>query len=259
MSDKSLHCLALDTALSGCSAALLRFEDATQLETPPETLFSIRDDQPNGQAERLVPMIEAAMLRAGMAFADIGLIGVTTGPGAFTGLRIGLAAAQGFALAYDIPIAGVSTLDALAAEYFNIPIPRLINDSLPPALLVCINSKRDPLYVGAYNKNAEGVMPPAEILPDDLFKTFFPTGIQAPNSITLCGDGSDMARVALQAAGIEAVCTTNTHPNPIWVARQAFAKWQSLGEPKTPDFSEAAPLYLREPDVTLSAKTTRQL
>jgi tRNA threonylcarbamoyladenosine biosynthesis protein TsaB len=98
--------LAIDTALSACSVALTRDN---------ETLVSAIEPMQRGQAERLAPMVSDLMLSAGLAFSQIDIIAVTTGPGAFTGLRVGLAFARGLALALNRPCVGFSTLDVLAA------------------------------------------------------------------------------------------------------------------------------------------------
>jgi len=91
--------LALDAALSACSVAVL-FEG--------EVVAHRRSDMARGQAAALLPMVREAMAEAQFSFESIDLVAVSIGPGHFTGLRIGLAAAQGLALACGVPLAGVT-------------------------------------------------------------------------------------------------------------------------------------------------------
>ena len=97
--------LAIDTALDGCAVAIVRDET---------TLASISEPMQRGQAERLAPMAREAVEAAGVRLAEIDRIAVTTGPGSFTGVRVGLSFARALALALGIPCVGVSTLEALA-------------------------------------------------------------------------------------------------------------------------------------------------
>ena len=99
--------LGLDTTLDACSAALVRGE---------QTLAELSEPMKRGQAERLAPMVREAVARAGIAFPDIDRVAVTTGPGSFTGVRVGLSFARALALALQKPCIGVSTLEALALE-----------------------------------------------------------------------------------------------------------------------------------------------
>ena len=73
-----------------------------------------------GHAEALMPLIARVMKASGLAFADLDRIVVTTGPGSFTGLRVGISAARGIGLATEIPVVGVSTLSAYAAPYLGV-------------------------------------------------------------------------------------------------------------------------------------------
>lgn len=97
--------LAIDTALNACSVAVLR---------SGEVLVSRVEPMAKGQAERLAPMVHEVLMEAGVSAAQIDRIAVTRGPGAFTGLRIGLAFARGLAVALDRPCLGISTLEVLA-------------------------------------------------------------------------------------------------------------------------------------------------
>lgn len=99
--------LAIDTCETNCSAAIV---------TSNGDAFKTIEDIGRGHAERLLPMIEDLLDAASISYADINRIAVTTGPGTFTGLRIGLSVARGLALSLDVPCLGISALTILAAQ-----------------------------------------------------------------------------------------------------------------------------------------------
>lgn len=108
-----MRLLAIDTALAACSAAVLDTAHGGMVAS--ESLPMVR-----GHAEALMPLVARVMKASGLAFADLDRIVVTTGPGSFTGLRVGIAAARGLGLATKIPVVGVSTLSAYAAPYLGV-------------------------------------------------------------------------------------------------------------------------------------------
>jgi tRNA threonylcarbamoyladenosine biosynthesis protein TsaB len=129
--------LAIDTALSACSVAITRGDD---------TLVSRVELMARGQAERLAPLVAELLNGVGIDFGQVDLIAVTRGPGAFTGLRVGLAFARGLALALNRPCIGLSTLEALAAG---------ANHSRTLAAIDVAGS----LFVGAWEGQREVVAP----------------------------------------------------------------------------------------------------
>ena len=96
--------LAFDTAGPHCAAALLSEERIVAERLQPMV---------RGQAERLLPMLEEMLAGAGIGWADLDAVGVGTGPGNFTGIRIGVSAARGLAMALGVPAVGVTATDAL--------------------------------------------------------------------------------------------------------------------------------------------------
>ncbi|MDO1559290.1 tRNA (adenosine(37)-N6)-threonylcarbamoyltransferase complex dimerization subunit type 1 TsaB [Brevundimonas sp. 2R-24] len=98
--------LAIDTALSACTAVVLADGRLAAVRT---------EEMARGHQERLAPLVQEVMAEWGEGFTQLDRIGVTLGPGSFTGLRVGLAFAKGLALALDRPLVGVGTLEALAA------------------------------------------------------------------------------------------------------------------------------------------------
>lgn len=107
--------LALDTTTRGGSIAVARAHHATGASRL-EVLALLPGDERCTHGERLPGEIAVALDRAGVVKAAIDLLAVATGPGAFTGLRIGLAAIQGIAMTLDRPVIGISALDALVTE-----------------------------------------------------------------------------------------------------------------------------------------------
>src|SRR5512146_3284064 len=105
-----MRILAIDTALEACSAAVL--DTGAGAGTAHESLPMQR-----GHAEALMPLIARVMERARVTFEEIDRIAVTTGPGSFTGLRVGISAARGIALASGKPAVGLTTLAAFAAPF----------------------------------------------------------------------------------------------------------------------------------------------
>ena len=101
-----MRVLALDTALHACSVAVIDNH---------RVLARRFERRARGHAEALLPMVEAVRADAGLEYRDLDLLAVTVGPGRFTGLRIGLAAARGLAMAAKLPLVGITTLEAIAA------------------------------------------------------------------------------------------------------------------------------------------------
>ena len=138
--------LALDSATSACSAAV--WADG-------RVMARRHAEMARGQSEALVPMVAEVMAEVGLGFADLDLLAVTVGPGAFTGIRIGLAAARALALAAGLPLAGVSTLEAVAAA-----APA---DGRP--LLVVLDSKREEVWAQAFGPDRTPLTEPAALAP----------------------------------------------------------------------------------------------
>src|SRR4029077_8176249 len=126
-----MRVLAIDTALAACAAAVLETGHGI---IAAETLPMVR-----GHAEALIPLIARVMKQSNVAFRDLDRIAVTTGPGSFTGVRVGLAAARGFAVATGVPVVGVSTLAVFAA-------PHLAANGKTP-VIAAIDARHEHVYL----------------------------------------------------------------------------------------------------------------
>ena len=134
--------LAIDTASPICAACV--FQAGKVLAEMSQTIGT-------GHAERLMPMVHDVMAKADVLYSDIGMIAVSIGPGSFTGVRTGLAAAKGFAQALNIPVIGISTLEAIAFE------AQQENGNRP--LRVVIDAKRGEVHTQDFESDgiADGV------------------------------------------------------------------------------------------------------
>ncbi|WP_374469526.1 tRNA (adenosine(37)-N6)-threonylcarbamoyltransferase complex dimerization subunit type 1 TsaB [Phenylobacterium sp.] len=204
--------LGLDTCLNACSVAVLRGD---------EVLAHASEVMARGHQERLAPMVERVMGDAGLAFDRLDRVGVTVGPGSFTGLRVGVAFAKGLASALGVPAVGVGALDALAAEA----------DGL---VFAAIDARRDQLYLQGFEAGRPLMAPDALAIPTAAARL---VELAGGRPLTLVGSGASLlADVAPGARVVAAEGADARH-----VARLAAAK------PPTP----VRPLYLRAPDARL--------
>src|ERR1700733_5270552 len=137
--------LAIDTALDACSAGILD-TDAGKL-IAHESLPMKR-----GHAEALMPLIARVMKASGIPFAALDRIAVTTGPGSFTGLRVGLSAARGIALAAGKPAVGVTTLTAYAAP--------VVSENGEQPVISAIDARHDHVYFQVVSGNGSSLVWP---------------------------------------------------------------------------------------------------
>lgn len=222
--------LAIDTATDACSAAIL----AGDAITAHRSAAMVR-----GQAEALMPMVLETLGAAGCAFADLTAVGVTVGPGAFTGLRIGLAAARGIGLAAGIPVIGATTLEVLAQG-----VPE--DERAGASVVAAIESKRTDLYVQMFRAQTFGpdlapLTAPASVMPEALAE-HLPDG-----PLVLAGDGAARVAEALNAPDRLTNSTAGPHPDARVLASLAATRLAEAGA-AAGDLPPPEPLYLRPPD-----------
>ena len=220
--------LAVETAGSACSVAIAQGDRVIAAE---------RREMRHGHGEALMPMVDAVAVRAGIAPASLDFVAVSLGPGGFTGIRVGLAAARGLALASGARLVGVSSFAAVAALH-------------PPregVLLVALDSRRSDLYVELRDRRGGRLAPPAAILSDELPRWLAAIIADAP--LTIAGDAAAAAAAALPGRAVVAL-VPDTAPD----ARGVLAAMRNgLAEPSE---AAVAPLYLRPPDVSFPKHAT---
>ncbi len=212
--------LALDTALDACSAAVLD-------TTTSKTIAIESQPMKRGHAEALMPLIARVMAASGVAFTALDRIAVTTGPGSFTGLRVGLSAARGIALAADKPVVGLTTLTAYAAP--------VVAENGEHPIISAIDARHDHVYFQVVSGDGSPLIKPkvapiAEALEASQFGAPHLVG----NAAKLLADrwpadAPPPFKIDPQAA-----------PDITWVA------W--VGAAVSPETAPAKPYYLRAPD-----------
>lgn len=218
--------LAIDTALSGCCAGVFvagKNQGFNQIES-----------MPRGQAERLIPMIGVVLEKADLTYDDLDALVVTVGPGAFTGLRIGLSAARSLSMALDIPLFGITSFQAMMLKYLS-------ESSSNADVGVVLETKRKDFYFQHFSANgealSEGRALPGDEVSEHLTEPYILIGDACARFQAETGLQGDVEEYALTLPSLIA---------------QALCAGKDL-------FCPPEPLYLRGADVSQPKKPARIL
>jgi tRNA threonylcarbamoyl adenosine modification protein YeaZ len=215
-----MRVLAIDTALEACSAAVLDSDQGGILAA--ESLPMVR-----GHAEALMPLVARVMSEARLEFLELDRVAVTVGPGSFTGLRVGVSAARGIAVAAGKPAVGLTTLAAYAAPY-------IAADDVTP-LIVAIDARNNQVYMQLFGNGGRTLIQPKVASVRDAVRA----AITGPARIV--GSGAALVADAWPASERRpTIVDTARAPVIDWVAHLGAAAAKALSLPK--------PLYLRAPD-----------
>ena len=212
--------LAIDTALDACAAAVLDTEAAKIIAQESQAMK-------RGHAEALMPLIARVMKASTIAFTSLDRIAVTKGPGSFTGLRVGLSAARGIALAAGKPVVGLTTLTAYAAPF--------VGENSEHPIISAIDARHDHVYFQVVSGDGGSLIKPKV----------------APISEALEAARFGAPHLVGNAAKILAERWPSDAPSPFRVDAQpapdiGWVAW--LGAAVTPETAPASPYYLRAPD-----------
>ena len=208
--------LAIDTALEACSAAIF--------DSPEETIVASESQlMARGHAEALIPILAAVMQQAAISYAALDRIAVAVGPGSFTGLRVGIAAARGIALAIRKPVVGITTLHALAAPYIT------ADPATPVA--AAIDGRHRHVYFQLFGAGGQVLLPPRMVPLAEAVHA------AAGASARLVGSGAILMSELWPEGEKPPQIDERSAPDIDWVAR--------LGARADANQSPAKPLYLR--------------
>lgn len=221
-----MRILALDTSTSFGSVALLHDE------------ILLAQSQPlpfKSHVEKLFPAIQQVLQEAQLELRDLQGIAVGVGPGSFTGLRVGIAAALGFSFALNIPIAGISTLRVLAEGART-------QDNTVASI---IDAKRQQVFCAVYQFDdaEQHLLPEQALTPLECAQQL----LALQQNPVLCGDGVELVQTELQKLG-QPLPTTLSHPSAYLLGKLALPVLQEGGVPR----EAVVPNYIRKSDAELN-------
>jgi tRNA threonylcarbamoyladenosine biosynthesis protein TsaB len=219
--------LAIDTALDACAAGVLDTDAGRLIAQESQAMR-------RGHAEALMPLIARVMTQSGLSFSALDRVAATTGPGSFTGLRVGLSAARGIALAANKPVVGVTTLTAYAAA--------VVSEHGEHPVIAAIDARHDHVYFQVVGGDGTSLIAP-QVAP--IAEAIAAWRFGAP---LLVGNAAKILSDHWPAHAAPPV-KVDAQPSPdiAWVA------W--LGAAVDPQSAPARPYYLRAPDAKPSKDT----
>ncbi len=210
--------MGLDTALQRCSVAILENDGVLARKAV---------GMERGHAEALAPMAAEVLAEAGCSVPDLDRIGVVVGPGGFTGLRVALSFARGLAVGTGAPVAGVTSLAALAENIVDAPEGGL--------MAPVIDARRGQVYAGLYERGGAILLEPFIATPEQALKQL--THGAGGRAVRLIGTGASLLQGAPASWDVS---EGDPQIDVVAVARLAA----HAPAPACPP----APLYLRPPD-----------
>jgi tRNA threonylcarbamoyladenosine biosynthesis protein TsaB len=220
-----LKILAIDTATATCSVAIGHDNSVVS---------EILRDRGKTHASMVMNLVDQALSAAGMKTKDIDAYAVTVGPGSFTGLRIGLAAVKGLAFSHNKPIAGIMSLDALAA-----PIPASTAD-----ICAMIDARRGEVYAALYRWDAGRLIsrrPPEAVSPETVLAE-----ITGPTIFV--GDGAVAYRNLILSRSLEGAVLATTEQHMLRASVVARLGMDRILSGQALDAFRLMPVYLRKSD-----------
>ena len=220
-----MNVLAIDTCLGALSVAVGRVDDAGS-----SRMTASYEELKTGHAERLMPMVQATMAEAGVSFADLARIAVTLGPGTFTGVRTGIAAARAFRLATGLEVVGTTSLAVMAHGVLE--TAPATDDERP--LLVAVDARRGGLYAQLFGRGALALTEPQELTPEAA------TALGGGVPLRVAGSAAREIAEAANAAGRQIeVVREHVEPN---------ARDLAVLATRLLPLRDVSPLYIRAPD-----------
>ena len=219
--------ICLDTATEVCSVAIGQGN---------EVIVTNDIARKNSHTETITLQIAQCMKEAGLQYHQIDAIGISSGPGSYTGLRVGTSVAKGLCYALDIPLIAIETLKGLAAG---------LKTEFDAGTVICpmIDARRMEVYAADYNKKLEELRP--------VYNLILGEGVMAESGydhLVLCGNGAHKAEGIDLGVTFDIISTSCSASNLLKICNDLFLKG------KIEDMAYFSPFYFKSPNVTKSKK-----
>lgn len=218
-----MRILAIDTATEACSVAL----------DDNGTVYSRFDVSPQQQSQLVLPMVDAVLKEANLTLSDVDLLAYGRGPGSFTGVRIATGIIQGLALGSDLPVAGISTLAAMAQQSFE--------EHNQTRVVSAIDARMSEVYVAAFEEKA-GIMvsiQDEQVCPPEHAKTH----VIPAEDFAAVGTGWQAYEVLSEQIVDDANTVSVLYPNAKYMLALALDAYKNN---KTTSVDDVEPVYLRD-------------
>lgn len=223
--------LAVDSSSMTGSVALCQGEKLVA-----ESLLNVRCTH----SEKLLGQIDLLLTEAGWQVQDLDLLVAVTGPGSFTGLRIGIATIKGLAQVLDKPVVGISSLQMLA---MNLPLS-------PVPICVFMDARKKEVYSQLFNWTSKGPIPLTEaqvVAPDRLLQ-------QIDSSVALVGDGVSLYHQLIEEILVDKAQLPVASTHQPRASQAAWLAWQAYVDGDVSTAADFLPIYIRPSDAELSQK-----
>lgn len=234
-----MQILALDTTMQACSVAYLKItSDGT-----PESHHHLFQKRERGHAEALAPMLAQLITQAEISLKNIDRIAVTLGPGTFTGIRIGVAAARGLGLSLKRPVVGLSSLHVLAVQALNSIKTKDVLSWEHTHIIATSNARRGQIYMQICDAQANPITGPKVCTPEQALEHVLEQ--QPEGKVLYVGTGGPLIKEALKHANHIKFENSQFWGADLLPCAMTLAE---LAKTKPPSLQKITPLYLRPPD-----------
>ena len=221
--------LLIETATDVCSVAVADGE---------KIIFSDRISEPRSQASGLAPLIQKTVAEAGMSTNCLDDVAVSSGPGSYTGLRVGVSTAKGICFGAGIPLIGIGTLDIIAQGAIRSGI--LKNDPEGTAIIPMIDARRMEVYTAVFDHYGNRIteVEAAVLAPDTFIRQ-----LDTFRRLVFTGDGAAKYDSLIPEQYRDRCIVMPSHPDAVDMAVPAF---RALQEKRFEDTAYFEPFYLKE-------------